>query len=290
MAKILVTGSNGQVGNELQFLASTSDHEWLWTDVAELDITNESAIQAFFSEHQPDFVLNTAAYTAVDKAESEAALCEKINVLGPELLAKYTAAQNGKMIQLSSDYVYDNAINRPLIESDPTAPKSVYAETKLAGDLAALAHPGNIVIRTSWVYSSFGHNFVKTMQRLGRERDLLNIVDDQIGTPTYARDLAQAMLHIVDQKAKGEIADFQGIYHYSNEGVCSWYDFALAIFAEEKIECKVLPIPTSQYPTPAKRPHFSVLNKAKIKAELGIEIPHWRSALVACLSVIRSNS
>ena len=287
MAKILVTGSNGQVGNELQSLASGTNHDWIWTDVEELDITDEAQIRSFLQQQQPAFIINTAAFTAVDKAESQQALCEKINVQGPALLAKYGAEFGATMIQISSDYVYDNAVNRPLIESDPTQPQSVYASTKLAGDEVTLKYAGNVVVRTSWVYSSFGHNFVKTMQRLGVEKDQLTIVDDQIGTPTYANDLAQALILIVDQKIAGK--ELSGIYHFSNEGICSWYDFALAIFDEEKINCKVLPIPSSDYPTPAKRPHFSVLNKAKIKTALGIEIPHWRQSLKTCLSVIRSN-
>jgi len=288
MATILVTGSNGQVGSELQYLAKNkSEHRWIWTDVAELDITNADHVSNFFSKHQPDFVINTAAYTAVDKAEEQVELCEKINVLGPELLAKNCLISNAKLIQISSDYVYDNEVNRPLIESDSTAPKSVYARTKLEGDLATLAVGKNIVVRTSWVYSSFGHNFVKTMKRLGAERPALSVVDDQIGTPTYARDLAEVLIKIVEHDLLGEDS-LTGIYHYSNEGVCSWYDFALAIFEEEKLDCDLKPIPSSEYPTPAARPSFSVLNKRKIKAALAISIPHWRVALRNCLSAINT--
>lgn len=284
MATILVTGSNGQVGSELQYLAKNkSEHQWIWTDIAELDITNENSVTSFFQKHQPDYVINSAAYTAVDKAEEQEELCEKINVRGPELLAKSCLAHNATMIQISSDYVYDNNENRPLIESDATAPKSVYARTKLAGDEVTMSMGKNIVIRTSWVYSSFGHNFVKTMKRLGSERPALSVVDDQIGTPTYARDLAKVLIGLVDHDLNSSNNKLTGVYHYSNEGVCSWYDFALAIFEEEKLDCNLKPIPSSEYPTPAARPTFSVLNKNKIKRDLGIKIPHWREALRQCL-------
>ncbi len=289
MATILVTGSKGQLGSELQFLSKTnSKHNWLWTDVAELDITNAAAISAFFDKNQPDFVINTAAFTAVDKAESNVELCHKINVIGPELLTVAANKHNAVLIQISSDYVYDNGLDRPILESDPTKPKSVYAETKLGGDLAVLKHSKNIVLRTSWVYSSFGHNFVKTMILLGSERDLLTIVDDQIGTPTYARDLAKIIIDMVEKMESGS-NELSGIYHFSNEGVCSWFDFAKAIFEEEKINCKIKPIPTIDYPLPARRPSYSVLNKGKIRTELGIEIPHWRDALRACLVEIRKS-
>ncbi len=290
MATILVTGSNGQVGSELKYLAKNKpEHDWIWTDVAELDITNANDVSSFFQTHNPEYVINTAAYTAVDKAEENIDLCEKINVLGPELLAKNCLINQAKLIQISSDYVYDNEVNRPLIESDLTTPKSVYARTKLAGDEATLSVGTNLVVRTSWVYSSFGHNFVKTMKRLGSERPALSVVDDQIGTPTYARDLAEVLITFVEKDIADAAHKLTGVYHFSNEGVCSWYDFALAIFEEEKLDCNLKPIPSIEYPTPAARPSFSVLNKKKVKTDLGIKIPHWRVALRQCLNEINAS-
>ncbi|MEO1623738.1 MAG: dTDP-4-dehydrorhamnose reductase, partial [Bacteroidota bacterium] len=241
MKNILVTGANGQVGQELQQLAKQyPDFQFSFTDVAELDITDADAVTSFFQQKEIDVCLNCAAYTAVDKAESEEALARKINVDGPMHLAAACQQRGAFLLQLSTDYVYHNDCNRPLIESDPTQPKGVYAQTKLEGDLAALAGGAPaMVIRTSWVYSSFGHNFVKTMLRLGRERDALRVIFDQVGTPTYARDLAAAMLQIVQQLADGAWSNeaINGIYHYSNEGVTSWYDFAHAIFDSCQIDC-----------------------------------------------------
>jgi dTDP-4-dehydrorhamnose reductase len=281
---ILVTGSKGQVGNELQALAANYPvFSFVYIDREELDITNTQKVNAFFDEHAFDYCLNCAAYTAVDKAESDAATAQKVNVLGTRNLATAAQKQQCRFIQISTDYVYHNNQNTPFIESDPTHPQGVYAQTKLDGDLAALAlHSECLVIRTSWVYSSFGQNFVKTMLRLGKEKSELGIIFDQIGSPTYARHLAQAMLDIVQLHP----AEFNGIYHYSNEGVCSWYDFARAIFELKGIECTTNPIETKDYPTPAKRPHFSLLNKAKIKQTFKTAIPHWRSALEECLQLM----
>ncbi len=288
MSRILVTGGAGQVGQELQFLADLyPGFDFIFTDVAELDITDSASVQAFFAQQPLDYCINCAAYTAVDKAESDLAPATRINVDGPRHLAEACAQAGIPFLQLSTDYVYHNQQNTPFKEGDPTSPQGVYAATKLDGDLAALAaHPaGAMVIRTSWVYSSFGHNFVKTMLRLGKERDQLRVVFDQIGTPTYARDLAVAMLDILQQAEQTPELKQQlkGVYHYSNEGVCSWYDFALAIFELCDIHCRVAPIESSEYPTPAARPPFSVLNKAKIKQTFGLEIPHWRESLLACL-------
>lgn len=291
MAKILVTGSNGQVGQELQFLTKGSAHTFVFTDVAELDITNNDAVNAFFRSHQFDFCLNCAAYTAVDKAESEVELATKINVDGVKNLAQACLFNQTFLMQLSTDYVYHNQQNTPFKEGDPTNPQGVYAQTKLDGDLAALkVNTASMVIRTSWVYSSFGNNFVKTMIRLGTERDSLNVVFDQIGTPTYARDLASAMLDIVEKISSGTVAASKayGVFHYSNEGVTSWYDFAKAIFDLENIECNLGAIESVQYPTPAARPPFSVLNKAKIKTELAVAVPHWRDGLQRCLVAMKS--
>lgn len=285
---ILVTGANGQVGSELQFLAKQfPDFKFHLTDVAELNITDEAAINQLFTELKPDYCINCAAYTAVDKAETDKEKASLINEIAVKYLAKACKKQETTFLHISSDYVYHNRVNRPLRETDKPAPKGVYAATKLAGDIVALAeNPNTIVIRTSWVYSSFGHNFVKTMLRLGKERDKLTVVYDQIGAPTYARDIAAAMLHIIEKIEGGKI-NFSGIYHFAPAGVTCWYDFAKAIFELEKIDCKVTAIPTSAYPTPAKRPHYSVLNCAKIQNTFDLTIPYWKDSLEACLVLLK---
>ena len=290
MAKILVTGSKGQVGQELQHLAKESTHDIVFTDVEELDITNYEAVNAFFKEHQFNYCINCAAYTAVDKAEENEELATKINVDGVKNLAQACLFNQTFLIQISTDYVYHNNQNTPFKEGDPTNPQGVYAQTKLDGDLIALkVNTATMVIRTSWVYSSYGHNFVKTMIRLGNERDSLNVVFDQIGTPTYARDLAQAILTVVANIDTGSLPASQayGVFHYSNEGVTSWYDFAQAVFEIENIDCQLGAIESVEYPTPAKRPPFSVLNKSKIKARLGVDVPHWRDGLKRCLQAMK---
>jgi dTDP-4-dehydrorhamnose reductase len=284
---LLITGAHGQLGQCLQALAADYPaYSFLHTDAQDLDITDRKSVMSFFDTHRPMWCLNCAAYTAVDKAESEEALATRINAVGPKNLAAACARYGTALIQVSTDYVYHNRQNVPFKEGDPTSPKGVYARTKLAGDRAALrGNPLTMVLRTSWVYAPVGHNFVKTMLRLGQERPSLNVVFDQIGTPTYAPDLAAAMLQIIDMVERGEVdkAAIAGVWHYSNEGVTSWYDFAQAIFELRGIDCRVNPIESSQYPTPAARPPFSVLNKAKIKAAFGLEIPHWRTSLITCL-------
>ena len=281
---ILVTGANGQVGQELQVIANDfAAYNCYWVDRAELDITNQAAVNDFFAANALDYCINCAAYTAVDKAETDQENAHAVNVLGVQYLAEACAQHQVKMLHISTDYVYHNSQNTPFVEVDITNPQGVYAQTKLEGDLAALKYnPKSLVLRTSWVYSSFGHNFVKTMIKLGTDRDKLTIIFDQIGSPTYARDIAITLLHIV---SKG--TDKWGeVYHYSNEGVCSWYDFAQAIFELKNIDCHTLPIETKDYPTPAKRPHFSLLNKAKIKADFYLEIPYWRDSLKVCLELL----
>ncbi len=288
--KILVTGANGQVGQELQFLATNfTDFDIVFTDSSTLDITNEAAVIALFETHQFDYCLNCAAYTAVDKAESNQELAFQVNVVGTENLAKACAKHKTWLVHLSTDYVYHTNINRPYIETDETAPKCVYAATKLEGSQKALViNPLTTIIRTSWVYSSFRHNFVKTMLRLSESRTTLSVVFDQIGTPTYARDLALAMLKIVEQiNASPKNASQIGIFHYSNEGVTSWYDFAHAVYEITQTTMVLLPIESKDYPTPAKRPHFSVLNKAKIKNTFNLTIPHWRTALLQCIITLQ---
>jgi len=285
---ILITGANGQVGSELQFLAKQfPDFTFHFTDVAELNITDEKAINQLFSKIQPKYCINCAAYTAVDKAESEEATATLINETAVKYLASACKKQGTTFLHISSDYVYHNRVNRPLKETDKPAPKGVYAATKLAGDVVALAeNPKTIILRTSWVYSSFGHNFVKTMLRLGNERDKLTVVYDQIGVPTYARDIAATMLHIIE-KIEGGKKNFSGIYHYAPAGVTCWYDFAKAIFEIENIDCQVTAIPTTAYPTPAKRPHYSVLNCTKIQRTFELEIPYWKDSLKACLTLLK---
>lgn len=281
---ILVTGSNGQVGSELQALANTyPNFSFVFVDKEDLDIGNQEAVQAFFEAQTFDYCINCAAYTAVDKAESDTETARLVNALGPQNLALACQKHQTRLVQISTDYVYHNTQNTPFIETDPTSPQSIYGRTKLEGEQLALSnHPETLIIRTSWVYSSFGNNFVKTMIRLGNDRDALSIIFDQIGSPTYAKDLAKAILDIIQQNP----SEFTGIYHYSNEGVCSWFDFAQAIFELEGIECNTSPIETKDYPTPAKRPHFSLLNKNKIKATFALEIPYWRDSLKACLKLL----
>ena len=284
---ILITGAQGQLGNEFRFLSFTHPHfRFIFTDVDGLDITKPQQVMRFFEKNAIQFVVNCAAYTAVDKAETDVTLATKINVNGSRNLAKACQAHGATMIQISTDYVYHNNQNTPLKEGDKASPKGVYAKTKLRGDLAALKFcERTLVIRTSWVYGIYGYNFVKTMLRLGKERPSLNVVFDQIGTPTNARDLAKAVLEIAQKVDNEEVSPdiLRGVFHYSNEGVTSWYDFTKAIFEIREIDCQVNPIESSQYPTPAARPPFSVLNKQKIKDVFGIEIPHWRDSLKAVL-------
>ena len=288
---ILITGANGQLGQCFKHLAAQYPQwDFIFNDFPELDITSHKAVSGFFesrnAENKIHWCINCAAYTAVDKAESEPVKARKINVAGPKNLAEACAVNGATMVQLSTDYVYHNRQNTPFQENDPVSPKSVYARTKLAGDRAVLkANAGAMIVRTSWVYSEFGNNFVKTMLRLGAERPALSVVFDQIGTPTYAPNLAEAILQMIQKVEKGEVKreNAGGIWHYSNEGVTSWYDFAKAVFDIKKMSCRVNPIETKDFPTPAQRPPFSLLNKAKVKTVFGLEIPHWRDSLQVCL-------
>ncbi len=290
MSIILVTGANGQVGKEIQHLSNKFPaFTFVFSDVEMLDITNKKAVNSLFKKTKFSYCINCAAYTAVDKAEENKPMAKAVNVDGAKNLASACNKAGIPLIHFSTDYVYHGKQSSPFKEGDKTSPKSVYAVTKLKGEKAAMkANSRTMVIRTSWVYSSFGHNFVKTMLRLGQERESLGIVFDQIGSPTYARDLAYAVLLILSRVDSNQIdpAFIEGIYHYSNEGVCSWYDFALAIFEMEDIDCNVKPIESKDYPTPAKRPPFSVLNKNKFKTIFDIEIPHWRDSLINCLQAM----
>ena len=277
---ILVTGCNGQLGNEIQLLEKQNlQHVFFNTDVTELDITDADAIDRFVQDNQIDGIINCAAYTAVDKAESNEELCRKLNAEAPAYLAQAVDKRNGWLVQISTDYVFDGTNHTPYTEDEDTCPNSVYGSTKLVGEFNVLKLCKKaMVIRTAWLYSTFGNNFVKTMLRLGREKDELGVIFDQIGTPTYAGDLAKAIITAV---GKGIVP---GVYHFSNEGVISWYDFTKAIHRIAGINtCKVHPLHTSEYPTPAARPHYSVLDKTKIKNTYGIEIPYWEESLKECV-------
>ncbi|PTM09367.1 MAG: dTDP-4-dehydrorhamnose reductase [Bacteroidetes bacterium] len=287
MPKLLITGAGGQLGQALRVLAQAyPTWDFYFPTRAELNITDEVAVAACFQRFLPDYCLNTAAYTAVDRAEEEPERAFASNTEAAKYLAEQCATHGTHLFHYSTDYVYQGDINRPLREDDPTAPAGVYAASKLAGEEAVRgALPAATILRTSWVYSKFSHNFVNTMLRLGRERSELRVVFDQVGTPTSAHDLAAATLYLISQVEQGQLQrhELGGIYHYSNEGVCSWYDFALAIFEIAGIDCSVLPIESYEYPTAARRPHYSVLNKRKIKAAFGLKIPHWRASLAQLL-------
>ncbi len=278
--RILITGCNGQLGNEMQLLEKENpQHSYFNTDVAELDITDEAAIVKFVEDNEIDGIVNCAAYTAVDKAEDNQELCRKLNTVAPGYLAAAVEKRGGWMIQISTDYVFDGTNHTPYTEDEPTCPNSVYGSTKLEGEQAAQKGcKRTMIIRTAWLYSTFGNNFVKTMIRLGKEKPELGVIFDQIGTPTYARDLAVAIFAAINQGV------VPGIYHFSNEGVISWYDFTKAIHRIAGITtCHVRPLHTAEYPTPANRPHYSVLDKTKIKQTYNLEIPYWEESLAQCI-------
>jgi dTDP-4-dehydrorhamnose reductase len=277
---VLVTGANGQLGQALQKASqAVSEIRFVFTDSKMLDITNPENCQNVFEELQPDFCINCAAYTAVDKAESEADLAHKINVIGVENLAENCKKHNTTLIHLSTDFVFDGVKLTPYSENNIPNPKNVYGQTKLEGEQAIQALLEKYyIIRTSWVYSEFGNNFYKTMLRLASERESLNVVNDQIGTPTNANCLAKVIIDII-QHSTSSIQPAYGIYHFSNEGICSWYDFAKKIFELHNIPITLHPIPTSSYPTAAIRPKYSVLDKTKIKATFSIQIKSWEEAL-----------
>ncbi len=285
MKNILVTGAYGQLGNEVRILsANYPQYNFMFTDVDSLDITDKNELIDFVTGNDIRYIINCAAYTAVDKAEDDAELCEKINATAVKNLGIAAAEVGAGIIHVSTDYVFDGTSCRPYIEDMPTKPCSVYGKTKLKGEKNLLkACPNAIVIRTAWLYSPFGNNFVKTMIKLGSERESLNVIFDQVGTPTYALDLADAILKAMDQTIDTD-HEKGGIYHFSNEGVCSWYDFTIKIHEIAGINtCKVNPIETKDYPTKAARPHYSVLNKSKIKQTFNITIPHWEASLKDCI-------
>jgi len=284
MTNILVTGSKGQVGSELQALAHYYEYDFYFTDRDSLNIIEKDQIETFVNKNKIDIIINAAAYTAVDKAEEDEVNADKVNHLATQYLAEISKEKNIKLLHISTDYVFDGKNYKPYNEDDATNPNGVYGATKLAGEKAMQTiNPKNsIIIRTSWVYSSYGANFVKTMLRLGKERDSLGVIFDQVGTPTYAKNLAQTILDIIPN-IKNEKVE---IYNYSNEGVLSWYDFAKEIMRMAKLDCQIDPIETKEYPTPAKRPHYSLLNKAKIKKEFNIKIPYWKDSLDECLKTL----
>ena len=285
MKNILITGANGQLGNEMRVLSEENkEYTYFFTDVAELDICNEQSVMDIVKANHIQVIVTCVAYTAVDKAEENIEFCTKLNADAVGYLAKAAEANQAEFIQISTDYVFDGTAHTPYRETEPTCPNSVYGSTKLAGEQNALTLCSRaMVIRTAWLYSTFGNNFVKTMIRLGKERDSLGVIFDQIGTPTYARDLARAIYAAIRQGVT------PGVYHFSNEGVCSWYDFTKAIHRLAGIkDCKVNPLHTEEYPTPAKRPHYSVLDKTKIKNTYHIEIPYWMDSLQSCIAQLEA--
>jgi len=287
MTTILITGSHGQLGNEMQ-QASTRfpAFNYIYTDVEDLDICDKTALNAYVNANHVDIIVNCAAYTAVDKAEDDVALCFKINADAVRNIGEVAKENSLKVVHVSTDYVFDGTNYMPYTEDQQVCPSSVYGKSKLAGENALFESCDQVVvIRTAWLYSSFGNNFVKTMMKLGSERDSLNVIFDQIGTPTYAADLANAILQVLSHEPF-----VLGIYHFSDEGVCSWYDFTKSIHRIAGITCDVHPIETKDYPARTPRPHYSVLNKAKIKSTYGIVIPHWEESLVKCIEILNQKA
>ncbi|MCF6184557.1 MAG: dTDP-4-dehydrorhamnose reductase [Bacteroidales bacterium] len=290
MNKILVTGANGQLGNEIRKISfSRKNFNFYFTDVDELDITKLENIQSFCSENKFDYIINCAAYTNVDKAESDKVNAEKINAEAVKNLSEISQKYKIPLIHISTDYVFDGKSNIPYKENDKTNPRSVYGKTKLQGEEFAKKAYKGIIIRTAWLYSSFGNNFVKTMLRLGKERNEINVVSDQKGSPTYAEDLARAILEIVKQTTENQEHNFSGIYHYSDEGSCTWYEFAKEIMQKANLKCKVNPVSSDEYSAPVKRPEYSLLDKTKIKETFNVKIPFWKDSLKKCLILLSEN-
>lgn len=287
LKNILLTGANGQLGSEIRKTAQSYPQFTIFpTDVNTLNVCLKPEIEQFISDNKIDCIINCAAYTAVDKAESDIAACYELNCNAVRHIAE-AAKDNVKIIHISTDYVFDGLSNTPIKETDPPRPQSVYGKSKYEGEQILNAiHPENIIIRTAWLYSAFGNNFVKTMIRLGREQNSINVVNDQFGTPTYAADIAQTIMNIIAFAGKNNIFP-KGTYHYTNEGICTWYDFCLKIHELAAITtCRVNPVPTSDYPTAAVRPRYSVLDKTKIKKTFGIEIPEWEESLKKCIKLL----
>lgn len=277
---ILITGSNGQLGNEMRYISTKSKDHYIFTDIAELDITNLDEIQKILKQEKIDVIVNCAAYTNVDNAEDDKETADKINHKAVRYLAIAAKEADATLIHVSTDYVFDGSNNTPYIETDMTSPLGVYGITKLAGE-DAIKEIGckHIIIRTAWLYSQYGKNFVKTILNLTANKDSLKVVFDQVGTPTYAKDLAQGIHHIITNR----LLDQQGIYHFSNEGVCSWYDFAIEIRNLSKNDCNIYPCHSIDFPSKVKRPHYSVLDKTLFRETFGFKIPYWKDSLINCI-------
>ncbi len=286
MLNILVTGANGQLGNEMRLLGATSKNNYIFTDVTELNITDKGAISAMVKEHRIQVIINCAAYTNVDKAEDDEATADLLNHTAARYLAEAAKEADAVLIHVSTDYVFHGDKNVPYTEDEPTSPLGVYGRTKLAGE-QAIQQSGcrYLIFRTAWLYSSFGNNFVKTMRRLTSERDTLNVVFDQVGSPTFAGDLARAIFEVVEKEA---YVGTEGIYHYSNEGVCSWYDFAVEISNLSHTRCDIRPCHSDEFPSKVTRPSYSVLDKTKLKKTFGIVVPHWKESLVKCIEQLNA--
>lgn len=284
---ILVTGANGQLGREMQRLSAVSPNNYTFTDVAELDVTDAGAVRQAVAQTRAEVIVNCAAYTNVERAEEDEATADLLNRLAPANLAAAAAATGATLIHISTDYVFDGTTHLPYTEQSPTAPLGVYGRTKLAGEQAVEASGcSHLILRTAWLYSAFGNNFLKTMLRLTAERESLSVVFDQIGTPTYAGDLALAIFSVIEG---GQLRSNEGIYHFSDEGACSWYDFAVEIAAAVGHDkCRIAPCHTAEYPSKAPRPAYSVLDKSKFKTTFGIEIPHWRESMLYCLKTMQA--
>lgn len=283
---ILVTGANGQLGSEMQRLGAVSPNNYIFTDAAELDVTDAGAVRRAAEQTRAEAIVNCAAYTDVERAEENEAAADLLNRLAPANLAAAAAATGATLIHISTDYVFDGRAHTPYTEQAPTAPLSVYGRTKLAGEQAVeVSGCSYLILRTAWLYSAFGNNFLKTMLRLTAERESLKVVFDQIGTPTYAGDLALGIFSVIEG---GQLRGHEGLYHFSDEGVCSWYDFAVEIAASAGHDkCRIEPCRTAEYPTKAPHPAYSVLDKGKFKTTFGIEIPHWRESLLYCLKTMQ---
>lgn len=278
MSKTIIFGASGQLGSCIKSITGVASEAFCFPEEAEANILDVEVLEKVFATQKPAYAINCAAYTAVDKAEDDSELAERVNVTGVKNLADLCEKHNTVLIHVSTDFVFKGDVARPLTEADATQPISVYGQTKLDGEKAAAQIEKHFIIRTGWLYSEYGNNFVKTMLKLGADRDELRIIADQVGTPTYAIDLAGFILHIIEQKSTA-----YGIYHYSNEGVTSWFDFARAVFDISDTQVKAIPIRTDQYPTRATRPGYSVMDKSKAKEIFAIEIPYWRDSLIKCI-------
>ena len=288
MAVILVAGANGQLGNELKVVSKNYyGYDFIFTDIDVLDLTNQEQTNDFIRISKPDWIINCAAYNFVDKAENEPDVAMQANAISVKNITEIIKKSECRFIHISSDYIYGGTSNVPYNEESVPNPLSAYGKSKLAGEKYALLHPGSMVIRTSWLYSSFGNNFVKTILRHGKEKESLRVVFDQTGTPTYAADLATAIMNIVSGVIRNQFALKAGIYNYSNEGVCTWYDFAVEIIKEAGLKCNIQPVLTKDYLLPAPRPSFSVMDKSKIKENYGLTIPYWRDSLTSCLKLLK---